>query len=327
MLHDVVKDVFDQALVDLSDRALPKLAIPGGDCEPAVTHALEELTKLSGPKPGQSLSDSDFPAYHLSSVGLLYLQWYQAQQVNVAYSIIRPAIATCGPSLWPSGSASLHVVDFGCGAFAVGLGLALALSTLVESGRPIPAVTITGIDYPSMLDLGQQLWLRVLDRAKQQAHLGSFRTALEAITLRRITMSQFPSTETNVSRASHDRVWLTAFHVAYESKVASTSRSLRFLADALRPDAGILTVPSTKHYLVTAISPFAVPSFEQQSITASFLLNGNLPKITNWRKSLRRRSPLGYETHGGLLMSDVTWQGEEQGKRPTFGLYLKRQQE
>lgn len=326
MLHDVVKDVVDQALVDLSDRMLPKLATPGSDWEPVVTQALEELTKLSGPKPGQSSDDGDFPAYHLPSVGLLYLQWYQAQQVNVAYSIIQPAIRTCGPSLWPGGGASLHVVDFGCGAFAVGLGLALALSALVESGRPIPTVTITGIDYPSMLDLGQQLWSRVLDRAKRQAHLGSFRTALEAITLRCIETSQFSSTEIGMSRSSHDRVWLTAFHVAYESKVANTSRSLRFLADALHPDAGILTVPSTKGYVATAISPFSVPSFELQSITAPFLLNGNLPKITNWRKSLRRRSPMGYETHGGLLMGDVTWRGEEQGKRPTFSLYLKRQE-
>ena len=324
MLHDLVKDVFDQALVDLSDRMLPKLASPNSDLEHVVTEALEELTKLSGPKPGQSL-DGDLPAYHIPSVGLLYLQWYQAQQVNVAYSIIWPAIQACGPSLWPNGDASLHVVDFGCGGFAVGLGVALALSALVESGQQVPAVTITGIDYPSMLNLGQQLWGRVLDRAKQHASLGSFRTALEAFTLRCVGMSNFRSTEIGMSRTGHDRVWLTAFHVAYESNVPTTSRSLRTLSNAVRPDAGILTVPYGKSYLATAISPFETDSFERQSIAATFLLSGALPKITNWRKSLRRRSPLGYETHGGLLMGDVTWRGEEQGKRPTFSLYLKRQ--
>lgn len=324
MLHDLVKDVFDQALVDLSDQTLPKLTPPDGNCEPVVTQALDELTKLSSANAWQVGDGDDLPAYDQLSVGLFYCQWYQAQQVNVAYSIIRPAIESSGSSLWPNSGASLHVVDFGCGAFAVGFGVALALSALVESGQPIPMVTITGIDYPSMLHLGQQLWASVSNHARQEARLGSFRTALEAIRLRPVEMSNLLPSRVEVRRAVGDRVWLTAFHVAYRSNLNSVSRDLRMLTDALRPDAGILTVPSRKAQLVSGISPFTAPVFEQQDIAATFRLSGNLPKITSWRWSLRQKSPSGYQSHGGLLRGNVTWQGEEQGKRPNFSLCLKK---
>lgn len=324
MFHDVVKDVFDQALVDLSDRTLPTLTPRNGNCEPVIVQALDELTKLS-PANAQHVGEvDDLPAYDRLPVGLLYCQWYQAQQVNVAYSIIRPAIESNDSWLWPNNGASLHIVDLGCGAFAVGFGVALALSALVESGRQIPTVIITGIDHPSMLALGQHLWNSVSNYARQRASLASFQTALGAITLRSVEMSSFSPPGVEVPRAVGDRVWLTAFHVAYRRNLNSTSRNLRELTNALQPNVGILTVPSKKAQLAGGLSPFLTPEFEQKDITATFLLSGKLPKITKWRRSLR--SQHGFRTHGGLLVGDVTWRGEEQGKRPTFSLYLKRQE-
>lgn len=69
MLHDVFKDIFDQALVDLSVRTLPELTPPDGNCEPVVSQALDELTKLSSPKSGD-----DLPTYTDPAVDLLYCQ-------------------------------------------------------------------------------------------------------------------------------------------------------------------------------------------------------------------------------------------------------------
>lgn len=324
MRVDLMKDVLDRALVDLSDQLLPELTPPDGNFEPVAAGALGQLTKLSPKKTNVPDLSGDLPAYEQPAVALFYCQWYQAQQVNIAYSIFRAAIESCGTSVWPGDSQDLHIVDFGCGAYAVSLGLAFAMAERIDIGATIPRVTVTAIDHPSMLNVGERLWQNVQMRAKQNDGLRNFRVALDAIKHQRIAKNEFSPSSVQVSWETGDRVWLTGFHVAYERELSRSANDLRLLAAATQPDAGILTVPSRKISLVNHLSPFQEPIFQWQEVNARLLLDGNLPKITSWRRALRRQSPQGYATHGGLLMVDVTWTGEEQGKQPTFALYLRQ---
>lgn len=327
MRVDLMTDVLDRALVDLSDQLLPELTPRDGNFEPVAAGALGQLTKLSPKKTNMPDPSGDLPAYEQPAVALFYCQWYQAQQVNIAYSIFRAAIESCGTSVWPGDNQNLHIVDFGCGAYAVSLGLAFAMAELIDTGATIPPVTVTAIDHPSMLNVGERLWQNVQMRARQNGALRNFRVALDAIKHQQIVKSGFSPASVQVSRETGDRVWLTGFHVAYERGLNRSADDLRLLATATQPDVGILTAPSRKSLLMIEISPFLEPGFQQRKLDARLLLGGNLPNITTWRRALRGQSPQGYATHGGLLMGDVTWTGEEQRKQPTFSLYLRKRRE
>ena len=127
-----------------------------------------------------------FPRYARPEVALFYAQWYQAQQVNIAYSNVRAALGAYGSSIWPTGGGRLHIIDYGSGALAVSFGIAFAVADRIAMKLPSPDITVTAIDYASMFEIGSQLWRRFELRVRGDNDLDHLQRALDGIEHRHV---------------------------------------------------------------------------------------------------------------------------------------------
>ena len=87
------------------------------------------------------------PDYNSEWVSLFYLTWFQPRQVHLAYAALCQHIAE---QRSPS-----HVIDYGCGAWAVQFALAILLAEKQE----LQGSCVHGIDpNEPMREIGKRLW-------------------------------------------------------------------------------------------------------------------------------------------------------------------------
>ena len=75
---------------------------------------------------------------------LFYSLWYQPAHINLAYTLSKLIPREQNPL--KSGSGSLQVVDFGCGALAMLFGLVLAATDTLQKLEALPRIAIVSED-------------------------------------------------------------------------------------------------------------------------------------------------------------------------------------
>ena len=231
-----------------------------------------------------SLKKLQPPNYDNPLVPLLYCAWFEPFQVNLAYSLIMCAVERRGGSL--SDRAVLHVVDFGCGALAAELGVALALLDLIEQGRPIPTVRIDAIDTShEMKEIGKAIWIRFATQIKQAGLMPANGLPLRTRLLEGSESVRFGGPE---------EYWLTAFHTFYRIYRTEVRDELRNLADRPDPSIALMTGYAGNKDVINFVSPFGA--------TGGFVdlprlqLSGVFDETTAWRQE-----------KGKLIHDDSIW--------------------
>ena len=160
---------------------------------------------------------------------LLYSIWYQPSQINLAYSLARK---TFNKLMTGQGDSNNHeVLDFGCGAFAMQFGLALAAADVVEEYNVVPRIGVIPCDSSEdMIEFGHDLW------SEFKSEVGEFKNYKELYRLRqvvgRITLG--------VLNTSAKR-WLSALHVAYRDNHSKVKQHLKTKVKSFMPDIVLTT--------------------------------------------------------------------------------------
>ena len=303
----VFSEVLDRAITDVANQEYRRLlegASPP-DLGEKVRLALNSFGGLRGGRP---------PDYQDPWVALLYLTWFQAGQIQLAYKHIRLMNEKRSLSgLTLNNKTPLRVLDFGCGAMAMRFALAWMAAEVLESGRSIPVIYFYGID-PSryMTSLGERLWERTTEEIEGKPGLKRFSASMKAV--------QFRSDLAALSHRQNlrDERWLSAVHVLYKTNVPYVKDELSLLLKQFAPDVGLLTShddPESRSRL-DSVSPFEDSEYDASGFELRSESELDLPEVTNWRKELNAQiSP----THR-CLENSVNWTFRE-----SFGLtYIKK---
>ena len=167
-----------------------------------VTKALESMGGLQkGTEPTYNEWDA-----------LFYLTWYQPRQINLGLAIMRRFFS----------SNSLHVIDVGCGAFAVRIASAIAVAKKHSRHADIN-VTVQGIDRSKhMRRIGKVMWSAFESIVDKKPQLSGLSHTCDAMTK---SCGSYDSKDSYyLSSGAHTRVsslhakcWLMAVHAVYES--------------------------------------------------------------------------------------------------------------
>ena len=189
-------------------------------------HIREALRKLTSPN------------YQWPLAPPVYAGIYQWSHVNIAYSMIKKMVTLSNPQNdILTDSSKLHVMDFGCGAFAMSFGLALALTEAIESGQKVTEVRIDAIDNSTfMMDMGQTIWDTFVKNVSRNANLASTRKACALID------SQTHTSVETVPRATDKNCWVSALHTIYRDN-QSLSEVKRSLANLYQKGNPIVVGP------------------------------------------------------------------------------------
>ena len=247
------------------------------------------------------------PDYNDDWVALFYLTWHQAGQINLIHSLIEKLNQVrSSNTLIANYGRFLHVIDFGCGALAMQFAIAWAAAEALEGGADIESIRVESRDPAlPMVRLGIQLWKEFKLEISREKRLRELSYASEEVIKLRYGKPDsgllFKDHQADAER------WLSAIHTVYESNLEQVQQSLFLLANELEPTNSIMSCrnnSASNSFLVQA-SPFPVkPWFEGPMISH---INGLLPEVTLWRRSLNehlRRQ--GFNGHN-FLNGDVTW--------------------
>ena len=225
---------------------------------------------------------------------LFYAVWYQQSQINLAHKLFRKVPEDRNPLR--SGSGSLQVVDFGCGALAVQFGLALAAADTWQEHRTVPEIRIISNDASkSMVQIGWELWNRFIDEIADEAEypaLGALRRACAEI-------------EFDDLGKPSATCWLTVFHVAYEENCAEVKKDLDTHVEDENPDLVFVTShPSSWPQWTYSPVPYGYSDISDVFCGADFAFEGKFEATTKFRTCL-------YDSNIGnisrLLAPDKDW--------------------
>ncbi len=222
----------DKAIAEVAQEEFDRLREIHGPQRTAeqIVCALDSLKKLqNGGKPKYDEWDAIF-----------YVLWYQPSHINLAYTLARELLKGSGggyDSLRLDGNHYLHVEDFGCGAWAMQFGLALALAALGVPSQS-PTITVNPKDESShMKDLGYSIWERFLDKSHDE--------------LRKIFSNIFEDENNSVEwREDSDEVWLAGIHVMYDDNYIESRNTIRDVAREQNPDHVMLTTHTSKRPII-----------------------------------------------------------------------------
>ena len=268
-----VTQALDTAIATVTEEWLERLScdLSAQEIAEKVCKALKSLDRLRSPDPlGCSLPDyGEWDA-------LFYAVWYQPSQINLAYYLVLEALQYKNPLL--SGTGRLEVVDFGCGAFAMQIGLALAATDLLKEGRTNPKISIDSQDKnDDMWLIGSEIWDCLVDKhAKNCPELDS---------LYRICRS----TNWICPEDSEATRWLTALHVAYEKNHVEVKENLNALLQRWSPHLVLTTTPSSSVSWIYSPDHASHKKFEYMvDLNDLPLGHGSLDATTAFRKRLYR---------------------------------------
>ena len=203
-----VREALDQAISEVVEAEYGRLAdgMTQEDRIESVDSGLKSLTRLQQGIP---------PDYGSEWVALFYLCWYQPRQIHLAYAALRGVLEQ---SRLP-----MHVIDYGCGALAVQVALAMIVA---EDEEALDAgLAVYGVDPDlAMVGIGKKLWRQFLEvvgaRIDEDPFFLRLRLAVESI-------GEVCSCHTSfcdalecqqAGRASaSDGCWITAVHAQYPS--------------------------------------------------------------------------------------------------------------
>ena len=161
---------------------------------------------------------------------LLYSTWYQPSQINLAYTLARKVTKDKNPLR--SGSGSLEVFDFGCGALAMQFGLALAAVDTVKKYHTCPQLAVVSRDKNKpMHRIGKRLWRRFVDEIADEENYPEL-NALRQVCAALKVDNHGNSTATR---------WLTVLHVAYGESAAEVKKSLDARVSKKKPHMVLVT--------------------------------------------------------------------------------------
>ncbi len=249
---------------------------------------------------------------------LLYVTWYQASQVNLAYSVLNWANnLPWWSSPFKTRGGRVQVVDFGCGALAVQFAVALAAADTLESGAKTNNIRVDSFDSSTaMMKMGARVWMHfkaLLKDRHPQDPLSEVVGTME-IKLHRSIESIEP-----ISGASR---LLTAVHAVYESNKQTLQNDLRRLTKRLRPSGCFLTTYSGFGQLLDDVSPLLGDSRYTKRTTGfpneirvQRQFSGTVEDVFEWRRKLWTdlNIPLGVEGINywfvrNMLSQSVSWQ-------------------
>lgn len=274
-LDEAIGEVAEAEFARLSDHQAPE------DCAEEIEAAFGSLGRL------QSAEQPDEPAYDEWDT-LFYVSWYQPRQVHLVSSVVR--------QLYPSGvPGPLHVVDVGCGAWAVQMALAIVAGEDRLNPSDCP-VTVHGIDSSGhMRRLGEELWVEWRHCAAADGRLGSLVDTMDAMS---VSCGAYDSYETwrhsaslrHTSRSGVQR-WLTAVHAVYEARLGELGDlycevwdHLSDLSESGELDVAIATSDGSKKRLVEELT-----DEEGYELKPDPIWCGGASHTTAWRRSLRDR--------------------------------------
>ena len=161
---------------------------------------------------------------------LLYSTWYQPSQINLAYTLARKVTKDKNPLR--SGSGSLEVFDFGCGALAMQFGLALAAADTMKKYHTCPQLAVVSRDKNKpMHRIGKRLWRRFVDEIADEENYPEL-NALRQVCAALKVDDHGNSTATR---------WLTVLHVAYGESAAEVKKSLDARVRKKKPHMVLVT--------------------------------------------------------------------------------------
>ena len=287
----------DQAISRVAESEYQRLSAGRGS-EECLHYTEQALEGLGGLQRGEEPEYNEWDA-------LFYITWYHPRQVNLALALIRYFL-----SRRPSPPRGLHVIDLGCGSFAVRFALAIALAETRLSGASFD-VAIRGIDPSrSMKEIGEKLWLEFLSIVTGTPSLSCVATACGEIASSCVSHdssdSYCASHEAHVRETSPATdCWLIAAHTVYESNRLLIRNELATIRTKSRPALVIVTTHVSKVLLAhfAAGSGFTFTSFHEP-----YPWSGTLDRTTAWRTSLiYRLAPPPDHIGLNFLPSPVVW--------------------
>ena len=274
----------------ISAAALLDSAIAGmAACEFArLTHGLsvgEKARRVSSALDSLhgSIRRLEMPAYAEELVALFYSVWYQPFQVNAAYSLLSRLLAERRHRLNQDGS--LDIVDFGSGALAAEIGLALAVADQVSRGIA-PCKTQVFLVEPSdaMTRTGFGVWERfmVANGWEVAVDVASWSTTARlgdaTISVQRIHTPWSFEAQTGADR------WLVAMHAFYAEQQEAIKRDLSDIEGKFGPDLGLFTFHRESEGGVNYVSPFAREG--DQAPISPLMMSGAVVRVNRWRRAV-----------------------------------------
>ena len=223
------------------------------------------------------------PAYDDPMVPLFYSVWYQPFQINAACSLFGSIIEQRQSRL--ASTPRLQIVDFGSGALAMEIGLAIAALDARRQGLTVPHTSVSLFEpSDAMTRMGLALWQGFLNTAGYESSLdegsGSATARLETIFIDLQRMNRACDVETG---SDYER-WLVAMHAYYGERKDAIRRDLSQIRDFFRPGLGLFTCHHAGAGGIEYVAPFTGPP-EPTDIPA-LRLSGELPRVNQWRRDL-----------------------------------------
>lgn len=277
----ITTNILDHVITTISEQEFNRLAsgLTINEKTEKVRDALESLEKLQ---------TDEMPDYDNKWVVLFYY-WYQPSQINLAYSMIKSIINSTDIL-----NEKLQIVDFGCGSLAMQFGVALAVADMINK-RPITEIRIDSIDTSqAMIDIGKEMWelFTKLYNQKLYNHLGPVCEIIKPNYYKDIGQVELAQ--------SSDR-WISAIHAVYDENKDDIKQSLKSLRNRFYPHVCFVSTHESKKSLLKEVWPF---SSKPRKTELSLQFNGELTKITEWRRNLNKTLS---QSHGYLHIP-VTWE-------------------
>ena len=279
----ITTNILDHVITTVSEQEFNRLAnglTINEKPEDKVRYALESLGKLQ---------KGEMSDYHDEWVALFY-SWYQPSQINLAYSMIQSIINSTDIL-----NEKLHIVDFGCGSLAMQFGVALAVADTIitKNKKSITEIRIDSIDTSqAMINIGKEMW-------EQFKLYKYFRPACKIIKPKYYQLSDIGQVE--LAQSSDRDRWISAIHAVYDENKDDIKQSLKSLRNRFYPHVCFVSTHDSKKSLLKEVWPF---SSKPRKTELSLQFNGELTKITEWRRNLNKTLS---QSHGYLKIP-VTWE-------------------
>lgn len=240
-----------------------------------VEYALDELGK-------QRQRQSEMPNYD-EWVAPFYLSWYQPRQINLTYSMIADIVdeeSICKEIFTDTGK--LYVFDFGCGALAMQLGVALAIADALRNNQKIHSACVVSYDESeAMTNIGKKVWEQFKSEVRKDTKLPYLEQACDLIEMRADKPSfRMPQND--------EIIWVSAIHSAFSANKDKVKGNLARLTKILRPSVGFVTSPITRSGAADFVSPFyRYDEYKKHELKRYGIFRGKLPKTTNARSALK----------------------------------------
>lgn len=268
----IVWSLLDSAIADVATREYERLTKDKSDLSDQAEFVRQALEQLDLLQRGQR------PRYDVEGVALFYLTWFQPHQIILAYSALRHAV---GAQKLPS-----CVVDYGCGAFAGQIALAVLLTMTPDC----PPVALHGFDSSSaMRQTGGRAWATFRSLPATANIKGADQSLRQALSsLNEFCHFSYESYDKHFA-SRHDNSWFTAFHAVYEQNRTDLLKVFELMRQKHHCALGLVTFNADTHANNDTRSLLSTHGFEHFELVMHRPRNNVLERTTKWRRELSSR--------------------------------------